>query len=87
MKASSTPHFLTPPEIARRYGISVDKVLAWIRTGELRALNLAESRSGRPRWRIDHVDLMAFESQRAAIPDKPQPRRRRSEPEGIIKFF
>jgi excisionase family DNA binding protein len=34
---------LTPPEIARLWGVSADKVLTWIRSGELKAMNAATS--------------------------------------------
>jgi excisionase family DNA binding protein len=82
----SLGRFLTPPEVARRYGVSAEKVVAWIRTGELRAINLALRRSGRPRWRIDHADLLAFESRRAAVPSPPTSRRRRKSPD-VIEYF
>jgi hypothetical protein len=78
---------LTPADVARRYGISEDKVVVWIRSGELRAINVATSRSGRPRWRIDPADLTVFESLRAAIPEKSQVRRRRQSPSDVIQFF
>jgi excisionase family DNA binding protein len=41
--------YRTPPEIARRLGVGPEKVLAWIRSGELAAVNLATTRHGRPR--------------------------------------
>ena len=76
----------TIAEAARRYGVSADKVVGWIRSGELRAINLATRRNGRPRWRIGHADLLAFEDRRAAIPAAPQPRRRRT-PKDVIQYF
>jgi excisionase family DNA binding protein len=57
---------LTPPEVARRWGVSSDKVRAWIENGELRAINLAARTSGRPRYRIDMADVLAFERTREA---------------------
>ena len=42
---------LTPPEVARRWGIAPDKVLHLIHTGQLVAVNLAPSRTRHPRWR------------------------------------
>jgi excisionase family DNA binding protein len=62
---------VTPPQLARRYGVHVDKIMAWIRAGELRALNLATRPSGRARWRIKDSDLAEFEARRTAVP-KPQ---------------
>ena len=46
------PRSISPREYAKRHGISPDKVLTWIRSGELRALNLATNADGRPRLRI-----------------------------------
>jgi hypothetical protein len=56
--------FLTPPAVGRLLGCGSDKVLGLIRTGELRASNLA-SGSQRPRWKINPVDLQAFLERRS----------------------
>ena len=79
---------VTPPQLAARYGVSTDKVLSWIRSGELRAFNSATTRSGRPRWLIDESDIADFEAGRAAHP-KPQPRTRRKARQAgdVIPFF
>lgn len=58
---------LTPPEIARRWGIKSHKVLAWIRSGELRAINAAECLGGRARYLVDVEDLAAFERSREVV--------------------
>jgi len=61
--------YLTPPEIAERYGISLEKVLNWIRSGDLRALNVATRLGGeRPRWKVSIADLLAFQERRVAVP-------------------
>lgn len=67
---------LTPPAVARAYGVNVGKVLAWIRSGELRAVNLASRPGGRPRWRISADAIAQFEARRLAV--APRPRRRRN---------
>jgi excisionase family DNA binding protein len=77
---------LTPPEVARLWGVSPDKVLAWIRAGELRAVNAATTQHGRPRYLIDRADLAAFEQRRAATPAPAAGRRRRT-PAQVIEFF
>ncbi len=65
---------LTPPEVAALWGISVEKVLNFIRSGELRALNGASpGRNQRPRYLIDIADLADFERRRAAGPAPKQP--------------
>jgi len=58
---------LTPPELAALWGIAADKILGWIRAGELRAVNAATSGGGRPRWLIDIADIKAFEANRSNI--------------------
>jgi predicted site-specific integrase-resolvase len=75
---SPTKAKLTPPEVARLWGIATEKVLAWIRSGELRAVNAATTLGGRPRYLIDVDDLAAFERSRATTvtpPTKPAKRR------------
>ena len=74
----------TPPEIARLWGISVEKVVAFIRSGELRAINAASpGRNQRPRFLIDIVDLEDFEQRRAVSPPPKQtPRRHQRETPG-----
>ena len=77
----------TPPELAREWGVSPDKILTWIRNGELPATNLATERSGRPRYRIDAEGIAAFKAKRAVvIAPSPAPRRRRTSPD-VIEFF
>jgi excisionase family DNA binding protein len=87
--ANSTPKSstkLTPRQIADRNRISVDKVLAWIHTGQLRAVNVATRPGGRPRWRISEADLACFEATRAAVPAPPTRQRPKKE-EGVIPYF
>ncbi|HLJ92941.1 MAG TPA: helix-turn-helix domain-containing protein [Gemmataceae bacterium] len=76
---------LTPPELARRWGLSPDKILAWIHSGELPAINAARSAAGRPRWLIDVADIVVFERRRAApaIPRSGGPRRNTE----VISYF
>lgn len=78
---------LTPPELARLWGISPDKVLAWIRGGELRAIDASSRRGGRPRFLIDRADIETFEANRAVTPPPKSPRRRKKVPAEIIEFF
>ena len=86
--ASNVRTKLSPPEVAARLGVSADKVLTWVRSGELRACNMATRRDGRPRWRIDVADLEAFEEARTAQPRPASAKRRRRQSEsGVIQFF
>jgi Helix-turn-helix domain len=58
--------FFTPPEVAKRFRVNADKILGFIRRGELRAMNVAANLSGRPRYRIALADVQAFETRRQA---------------------
>ncbi len=81
----------SPNDIARDRGVRLAKVRAWILSGDLEAVNVAE-RSGpgfRPRWRISAAALAAFDlarSSRSAIVPKTnrRPPVRKSE---VIQFF
>lgn len=57
---------LTPPELAKRWGVAHNKVLDFIHSGELRAIDLASPASTKPRFRIDVADIAAFEERRRA---------------------
>lgn len=85
MGPAATRTKLTPPKVARRYGVSPEKVIGWIRRGELHAMNAATRLDGRPRYLIDIRDLEAFELRRSATP-VPKSKRRRQEL-GITEYF
>jgi hypothetical protein len=71
-----------PAEYAEARGISVDKVLSWIRSGELQAINVAQSANGqRPRYRIATDAIERFETARSTCPTPATtPRRVRNKP-------
>lgn len=81
--------YLSPADIAARYCVKADAVLAWIRSGELRAVDVSRSRTRKlPRWRISPADLESFEESRAAKPHvHPPPKTRRKNASDIIEFF
>lgn len=72
---------LTPPQLAKEWGISPDKVLGWIRSGELRARNV--SQGNRPRYLIDRETLESFRPPK----DKPVKQRRRKTRGDVIEFY
>ena len=80
------PGSYTPPAVADRYGVSPEKVIGWIKAGELRAVNVAATTGGRPRWRISEADLLAFENRRAAGVEQKLVRRRRQQ-EDVVAYF
>jgi len=82
---SDLTHGLTVADVAKRYRVSPDKVRAWIRRGELAAINTSSAMCGKPRFVILPEALSAFERGRgAAASPKPPRRRRRSE---LVDFF
>ena len=85
LSVATLPRMLTPPDVARRLAVKPDRVIAWIRSGELRALNVSDGRV-RPRFRIDPADLEEFLARRAVQPP-PRRQRRRKRPPDVIEFF
>jgi len=77
--------YLTPPAVAERFAVDAHKVLDWIKRGELRAIDVATTTAGRPRYRISPADLAAFEASRSATPQKVS-RIRRKNP-NVTEFF
>ncbi len=67
---------LTVREVALRYRVGEDKVRAWIRNGELRAINTAALVCGKCRWVIPPEALPEFERRRAASTEKPKSQKR-----------
>ncbi len=49
---------LSPPQIARQLHVSPSKVLQWIKSGQLKAANVAKGK--RPRYVIQRADLELF---------------------------
>lgn len=70
---------LTRPAVARRCGVGVATVQAWIDSGELPATNLAADLTRRPRWFVSLQALDDFLRHRAKVPSKtgPMPSRQR----------
>ena len=87
MTASFT-HYLTPPQYAKRLGVDPAKVVAWIKRGELRAVNVATNASGRPRYRIPVDSICEFEQRRSARqPAKPARRKRKRQDDSFVNYF
>jgi transposase len=77
----------TVAEVARRYRVGEDKIRAWIRRGELAAVNTATVLCARPRWVISHDALAEFERRRAGGPPPKQETRRRRTPPGFVDYY
>lgn len=79
--------YVTPPKLAERLAVSPEKVIGWIRRGELRAVDVSDKQGGRPQWRIAESDIAVFLERRAAPAPKPKTRARRATPGEVIAFF
>jgi hypothetical protein len=77
---------LTVADVASRYRVSPDKVRAWIRRGELAAVNTATTVCGKPRWVIPPEALSIFEQRRSSTAPTKPPRRRR-QLDGWIDYY
>jgi len=86
---TGTPAKLSTRQVAERLGLgrNTDKVLGWIRSGELPAINVARKTAGRPRYRIDVADLETFVQGRRVRPQTRVTGRRRNRTGGVIEFF
>jgi len=76
----------SPNQVAHRLSVGVHTVLAWIASGELRALNTARKATGRPRWKITSEALVSFEAKRTVGP-VPRATRRRRRISGYTDYF
>ena len=77
----------TPPEIAKTYRVSPDKVRGWIERGELAAINIASRPGSRPRYVVPETALAEFEARRSAVPTPKPTRRRKERNSEVIAFF
>ena len=79
---------MTPPKLAELWGVSPDKIIGFIRSGELRAIDISSNRgSVRPRYLIDKKDIESFELARAVVPPAPRTKRRRLRRDPAIKEY
>lgn len=74
----ATTRCMTVPQYARHLGVATNKVLGWIRSGRLSALNV--SNGDRPRYVIPPESIASFEARIATQPPVQRIRRRRAEP-------
>lgn len=81
------PNSYTVADVARRFGVSLHTVGAWIKSGELKAVNVARSRRAkRPSWRIPAESIAEFEAARTTTP-KAERSRRRKPGADVIAFY
>jgi len=91
MSTSVRKSKVTPPELAARWGVAPEKIVFFIRSGELRAIDASRirGRGHRPRYLIDEADIEAFEAARQVTPASPTPQRRRRPalPPDFVRHF
>jgi excisionase family DNA binding protein len=78
---------LSVRDVCERYGVGEHTVLGWLRSGELRAVNVGRTAGAKkPRWRITQEALEAFEQLRT--PGAPPAQmKRRKKPTDVIEFY
>jgi excisionase family DNA binding protein len=73
-------------DLCERFAVGEHTVLAWVRSGELRAIDVSRKQGGRPKWRITQEALEAFALARTSTPPPPRGRRR-NKPADVIEFY
>ena len=75
--SDSTPGNATTSQVAQQLGVDQGKVLDWIHSGQLVAVNVATNSGGRPRWRVSQESLAEFLTRRKSqTPPSTRPRRK-----------
>ena len=77
---------ITPPAFADYLSVNENKILHWIHSGALTAINVATETSTRPRWRILPVHAEEFLASRRAV-QPPKQQRRTKSASGAKSFF
>src|SRR5262249_31108706 len=85
--ADPLPRGYTPNELARLLRVGPDRIRAWIKTGELGALDTAPPRSRKPRYVILPVHLEQFERRRQAATPAARPVARRKKRSAVVDFY
>lgn len=69
--------YMTPGEYATQLGVSVKKVTGWIKTGQLKAIDISEGRK-KSQWLI-HADAVEdFELRRSNVNVVPSGKKRKA---------
>jgi excisionase family DNA binding protein len=83
-----TDRTYTVAELAEHLRVNEHAILAWIRSGEIRAMNVGRSPGGKkPRWRVTLSALEDFELRRTPTPTPPKAKARRRRDASVIEFF
>lgn len=77
--------FRSPPALAKEAGVAREKIIAFINSGELRAINLSEGTV--PRWRVSEDDWQAFLASKSNQKPAKKTRRRTQKQSDVIEFY
>lgn len=84
-RPQDSERWMTPPEVGRLLRVAPETVVGWIRSGELRGVNVG-SGAKRPRFRVSAEALADFELRRTVRPPV-KPVRRRKRLEHVKNYF
>ncbi|HEY2411589.1 MAG TPA: helix-turn-helix domain-containing protein [Pirellulaceae bacterium] len=79
--------WLSPPAIASLLGCKAEKVISFIKNGEISAVNIASNLLGRPRYRISPEAFEKFLQRRSCMPETKPVRRPRRNGNYTPKYF
>lgn len=75
-------------DVSERFNVTEHTVLAWIRNGELKAVNVGRSiHAKKPRWRVCSEAIAAFEALRTCAPQHTRTGSRRRGRRDVIEFY
>lgn len=75
-------------EVAERWRCSLDAIYGLIHAGQLRAFQISPPGAKRPSYRIPADAVVAHESRQSQQPPAmPKLRRKKTRPEGWVKYF
>jgi len=78
----------TVKDLCERYGVGEHTILNWIRSGELRGINVGRRPGAKkPRWRVTQEAIASFELLRTHNPPPPRARRRKRSTDTTISFY
>ncbi len=81
--------YLTPPELAKIWRCKPQKIIDFIRSGELKAFDISANRSSvKPRYRIPESSITEFEYSRSGATKKSVSRPRKKKRDlNVIEYF
>ena len=85
MKPPRDDQWMTTAEVADQLRIDPDRVVAWIKAGQLVAVNIGDG--AKPRFRVSPGSLADFLEHRRPNPPTPRPRARQRRRTNERKYY